>query len=107
MLGAWPAAARLRGGAGAAGEPTHVTVGCAAIVVMSLGTPAAGPGTGAAGHAGHAAAATGGTGLLTVALGLALTGYFAWHAWATTTDVGRQNPDAGHGRTVVLTRARA
>ncbi len=85
VLGAWFAAARLRGGAGAAGEPTHVAVGCAAMVVMYLGTPAAGHGTGTAGHAGHAAAATGGAGLLPVALGLALTGYFAWHAWATTT----------------------
>ena len=106
VLGAWFGAARLRGGAGAAGEPTHVAVGCAAMVVMYLGMPAADHGTGTAGHAGHAAAATGGTGLLAVALGLALTGYFAWHAWATTTDVGRRNPDAGHGRTAVLTRAR-
>ena len=106
VLGAWFAAVRLRDGAEAADEPAHIAVGSAAMVVMYLEMPAAGHGTGAAGHAGHAAAATGSAGLLLVALGVALAGYFVWHAWATAARDRQGNPDAGWGRTAVSTRAR-
>jgi hypothetical protein len=120
VIGVWFVAARLRRGPGAPGDPTHVAVGCGAMVVMYLGMSTEhGTGTaGQAGHAGHAAAATGSTGLLLVALGLALTGYFAWHAWSTAaaTDpappgaapsaAGTTTAVAGRPRTAVRARMR-
>jgi hypothetical protein len=106
VLGAWFAARRLRGGNGA-GAAGHVAVGCAAMVVMYLGisvqSPSAGT-TGNAGHAGHLAAFPGTAGLLTVVVGLALTGYFAWHAWETTSRT--RETTAGRGGTAVLPRVR-
>jgi hypothetical protein len=103
VLGAWFAASRLRGGNGAGGAG-HVAVGCAAMVVMYLGISVQSPSAGNAGHAGHLAASPGTAGLLTVVVGLALTGYFAWHAWETTGRKGR-GPSAGGG-TAVLVRPR-
>jgi hypothetical protein len=93
-------AVRLRRGTRAAG---HVAVGCAAMVVMYLAMPEQ-PGSPTAGHASHLTASAGTAGLLTVALGLALTGYFAWHAWETTSRT-RETTD-GRGGTAVLPRVR-
>ena len=94
VIGAWFAAARLRQGPGAPGDPIHVAVGCGAMVVMYLGMPAEhSSGTaGHAGHAGHAAMGTGAGSLLLVAVGLALTGYFAWHAWSTAAPADAPQP---------------
>ena len=103
VLAAWFAAARLRQGAGAAGEPLHLAVGCAAMVVMYLGLHGGGHGGGAAGHAGHHGAAAGSAGLLTVAVGLVLTAYFAWHAWAAGS---ASSVPAGQVRTAVRDRVR-
>ena len=80
VVGAWFAADRLRRGPGGPDDAAHVALGCAAMVVMYLATPAAG---GHAGHAAHArhAAAPGSAGLFGTAVGLVFAGYFAWHAW--------------------------
>jgi hypothetical protein len=107
VVGAWFAADRLRRGADAADEATHVAVGSAAMVVMYLGMPShSEPAQVGTGHAGHLAAAAGTSSLLTVAVGLALTGYFAWHAWDTSAGPRRAEPVDGPGGTLVLTRVR-
>ena len=60
------------------------------MVVMYLGMSSpSSTAEAATGHAGHVAAVQGSSSLLTVAVGLALTGYFAWHAWETTSGTRR------------------
>ena len=111
VVAAWFAAERLRGGGtGAADEATHVAVGSAAMVVMYLGMPEH-PSTaeGPAGHADHlSAASTGLSSLLTVVVGLILTGYFAWHAWEITSGRRRARTAEAEsaGGTAVLTGVR-
>jgi hypothetical protein len=107
VLGAWFAAVRLRQGPDGTGEATHIAVGAAAMVVMYLGMSSP-PSTAeaATGHAGHLAAQPGSSSLLTVAVGLALTGYFAWHAWETTSGTRRADPVGGPGGTATASRVR-
>jgi hypothetical protein len=107
VLGAWFAAVRLRQGPDGTGEATHVAVGAAAMVVMYLGmlSPSS-TAEAATGHAGHVTAVQGSSSLLTVAVGLALTGYFAWHAWETTSGTRRADPAGGRGGTATVSRVR-
>ena len=44
--------------------------------------------------------------LLTVVVGLVLTGYFAWHAWEAGSGRRRAEPVDGPGGTLVSTRVR-
>ena len=107
VLAVWFAAARLRSGPGGTGEATHVAVGAAAMVVMYLGMSSpSSTAEAATGHAGHVAAVQGSSSLLTVAVGLALTGYFAWHAWETTSGTRRADPVGGPGGTATVSRVR-
>jgi hypothetical protein len=48
----------------------------------------------------------GSSSLLTVAVGLALTGYFAWHAWETTSGTRRADRVGGPGGTATVSRVR-
>jgi hypothetical protein len=100
VVGAWFAADRLRRGPGGPDDSAHVVIGCAAMVVMYLATPAAG---GHAGHAGHGAA-PGSAGLLTAAVGLLFAGYFAWHAWLVAAPPRPAPP--GPGGVAVVARPR-
>jgi hypothetical protein len=82
VLGAWFAAAALRGDRADDGA-VHLAVSSAAMALMYLlhGHAApAGPGAAGGPHAGHVAAG-GAAGLVVTPLALLLAGYFGWHAW--------------------------
>jgi hypothetical protein len=106
LIAAWFVAHRLRTGPDG-GEAAHVAVGSAAMVVMYLGKSSqASTAEAPAGHAGHLAAASGPSSLLPVVVGLALTGYFAWHAWESTSRPRQAAPADGPGGTATLSRVR-